>query len=90
MSLNLAAAHQASTEYDATLRAIRTTNPDGTQARTEYEPLLTRAFDENDADPASPHFNTPMVNISDGLGRLIRVEERVRSEERRVGKECRL
>jgi YD repeat-containing protein len=78
VSLNLAAAHQASTEYDATLRAVRVTNPGGTQARTEYEPLVTRSFDENDTDPASPHFNTPMVNVSDGLGRLIRLDEVVR------------
>ena len=28
--LNLATAHQSSTEYDGTLRAVRTTNPDGT------------------------------------------------------------
>lgn len=78
VSLTLATAHQASTEYDATLRAVRTTNPDGTQARTEYEPLVTRAFDENDTDPASLHFDTPMVSRTDGLGRLIRVDEVVR------------
>jgi YD repeat-containing protein len=77
VSLNLAATHQTSTEYDATLRAVRTTHPDGTQSRTEYQPLVTRAFDENDTDPASAHFNTPMVSISDGLGRLIRVDELV-------------
>jgi YD repeat-containing protein len=78
VALNLVAAHQASTEYDATLRVVRATNPDGTRARTEYEPLITRGFDENDADANSPHFNTPMVSISDGLGRLVRVDELVR------------
>jgi len=78
VALNLASAQQTSTEYDATLRVVRATNPDGTRARTEYEPLATRGFDENDTDPASPHFNTPMVSISDGLGRLIRVDEMVR------------
>lgn len=78
VTLNLATAHQASSEYDATLRTLRTTNQDGTHSRIEYEPLVTRGFDENDTDPASPQFDTPMVNISDGLGRLIHVEERVR------------
>ncbi|MCI0534712.1 MAG: FG-GAP-like repeat-containing protein, partial [Verrucomicrobiales bacterium] len=75
---NLDQAHQASNQYDATLRLIRATNPDGTAARTEFEPLVTRAFDENDTDPASPHFNTPMVQHTDGLGRLFRVDEIVR------------
>jgi len=78
VALDLAAAHQTSTEYDATLRAIRTTNPDGTHARMEIEPLVTRSFDPNDTDPASPHFNTPTITFSDGLGRLIRVDEMVR------------
>ena len=78
VTLNLAAAHQSSTEYDATLRAIRTSNADGTQSRSEYEPLLTRGFDENDSDPTSAHFNTPLVQRTDGLGRLVRMDELVR------------
>jgi RHS repeat-associated protein len=78
VSLSLASAHQTSTEYDATLRALRTTNPDGTRSGAEYEPLVSRSFDENDTDAASPHFNTPMVQRTDGLGRLIRVDELVR------------
>ncbi|MBE0540506.1 MAG: VCBS repeat-containing protein [Verrucomicrobia bacterium] len=76
--LNLASAHQSWTGYDAMLRVIRATNPDGTFARTEFEPLVTRAFDANDADAASPHFNTPVAQFSDGLGRMIRVDEIVR------------
>jgi YD repeat-containing protein len=78
VALNLVAAHQASTEYDATLRVVRATNPDGSQGRTEFEPLVTRTFDENDTDPASPHFNTPIIQKTDGLGRLVAVEELVR------------
>jgi RHS repeat-associated protein len=78
VSLDLASAHQTSTEYDATLRVIRATNPDGTSGRTEFEPLVVRGFDENDNDPDSPHFNTPMIQFTDGLGRLIRVDEIVR------------
>lgn len=77
-SLDLDAAHQTATDYDAVLRAVHSTHPDGTQARTEYEPLTVREFDENDSDPASPHFNTPRVQFSDGRGRLIQVDEVVR------------
>ena len=75
VTLNLASAHATTTEYDATLREVKTTNPDGTFRRTVYEPLLTRSFDENDTDAASPYADTPMVHQNDGLGRLIRVDE---------------
>ncbi len=78
VALNLERAHQSSTRYDATLRSIQSVNADGTTARTEFEPLVTRGFDENDVDPASPHFNTPSVQFADGLGRMIRVDEVVR------------
>ena len=75
VSLNLATAHATSLEYDATLRALKTTNPDATFSRTAYEPLLTKSYDENDSDPNSQQSNTPLLHYSDGLGRLIRVDE---------------
>lgn len=75
VTLDLASAHATRTEYDATLRASRVTNSDGTFRLTVYEPLLTRSFDENDTDPASPNFNTPILHYSDGLGRLVQVDE---------------
>jgi YD repeat-containing protein len=75
VTLDLASAHATHTDYDATLRPTQVTNPDGTQRRTVYEPLLTRSFDENDTDPASPYHDTPMVHYNDGLGRLIQVDE---------------
>ncbi len=75
VTLDLAAAHASRTDYDATLRPTQVTNPDGTQRRTVYEPLLTRSLDENDTDPASAFFDTPMVHSNDGLGRLIQVDE---------------
>ncbi|HTL57157.1 MAG TPA: SpvB/TcaC N-terminal domain-containing protein [Candidatus Limnocylindrales bacterium] len=78
VSLDLTSAHATRTDYDATLRPIRITRPDGTFSRTVYEPLRTRSFDENDTDPASPNFNTPMVHYNDGLGRLIQVDETAR------------
>ncbi len=78
VTLNLTDAPAISTAYDATLRPIQVTNPDGTFSRTVYEPLLTRSFDENDTDPASPFHDTPMAHFNDGLGRLIRADEVVR------------
>lgn len=78
VSLNLASAHQDTTRYDAMLRAVQSTNPDGSSGRTAFEPLVVRTFDENDNDPASPHFNTPSAQFMDGLGRLIRVDEIVK------------
>ncbi len=76
--LKLSAAHKSSTVYDATLREVSATNPDGTFRQTVYEPLLTRSFDENDSDPLSPYHDTPMVHRNDGLGRLVEVQEVVR------------
>jgi RHS repeat-associated protein len=78
VALDLSAAHQSATEYDATLRAIRTINPDGTFLETQFEPLVTRVLDENDVDPDSIHFATPTILFGDGLGRLIRTDEIVR------------
>jgi RHS repeat-associated protein len=75
VTLNLATAHRSTTTYDATLRELTATNPDGTSRRTVYEPLLTKSYDENDNDPASPNFDTPMLHHNDGLGRLVRVDE---------------
>jgi len=64
--------------YDAMLRLVESENPDGTVQRTEFEALIARLFDENDADPASPFYDTPVVHRYDGLGRLIQVDELVR------------
>ena len=59
-SLGLDSAHKTDLRYDALLRSIGTINPDGTRAQTIYEPLMRHVFDENDIDPFSAHFNTPM------------------------------
>jgi len=77
-ALDRAAADHTFTEYDATLRPIRVTHPDGTFNQTRFEPLVTRRFDELDSDPASTHHDTPVAQFVDGLGRLIRVDEVVR------------
>ncbi|MBA4386928.1 MAG: hypothetical protein C0404_03040 [Verrucomicrobia bacterium] len=73
--LNLAAAPKVRSSYDATLRPLQTINPDGSFSRSAYEPLVVRIHDENDSDTNSLYFNTPLVHCSDGLGRLIRVDE---------------
>ena len=75
--------------HDPTGREIITLNPPETIAAvgdesarsrslTQFLPLEKRLFDENDNDPGSPYHDTPMVQFSDGLGRLIRVHEVVR------------
>jgi YD repeat-containing protein len=75
--LDLVTAHQSSTEYDATLRAVKSINSDGTFARTEFEPLVTRAFDETTPIRLTA-FQYAMLRFADGLGRLIQVNELVR------------
>lgn len=77
-ALDLQGAHQYATEYDATLRMVKSVNPDGTFSRVEFEPLVVRAYDENDCDPDSLHFDTPTLQFKDGLGRLVRLDEIVR------------
>jgi YD repeat-containing protein len=78
VELDLAHAQQTSVTFDATLRAVQTTNPDLTLMRSVYEPLVTRSFDENDTDPTSPFFNTPTSQYLDGLGRVTRTDETAR------------
>ena len=77
---------KADRRYDGEERAIATVNaPESftdltvrTISLTQLLPLEKRLFDENDADPASPNHDTPMVQKSDGLGRLIEVDELTR------------
>ena len=78
LDLGLSEAHKTTTFHDATLREIRSVNPDGTFELTRYEPLLIRTLDANQSDPASPHYGTAMARFEDGLGRLVRVDEIVR------------
>ncbi|MBW7864420.1 MAG: VCBS repeat-containing protein [Candidatus Hydrogenedentes bacterium] len=74
----IADAPRVSTVYDPLLREIEVVNPDGSLRRQRHEPLAIFRFDENDCDPESPHFDTPLVHHSDGLGRLARVDETAR------------
>src|SRR5262249_51968289 len=75
MTLNLDAAPKSSLRYDATLRSLAETNQDGSSRQTVYVPLLARSYDENQSDPASPYFQNSLARYSDGLGRLVQVDE---------------
>lgn len=72
--------------YDATGRVIAALNPPETiggvrkSTRSEYQPLKTVLYDEEDNDPASIHTGTPHVQYNDGLGRLVGVDEMKGSE----------
>jgi RHS repeat-associated protein len=67
--------------YDAAGRTVTTINPPEMlggvrkSTRTDYLPLKTALFDEEDADPLSRHFNTPHLQYKDGLDRLVGVDE---------------
>lgn len=71
-------APKGETLYDTALRPSIVTNADGTVRTTEYEPLVTRVFDENDSDSASPHADTPTLLYRDGLDRLVQVDQTAR------------
>lgn len=77
-SETLATAPKVETTFDVPLRPVVMTQADGTTRARRYEPLVVRMFDENDTDPNSPFADTPRVQHSDGLGRLIQVDEVVR------------
>lgn len=78
VSLGIGEAPRVSTSYDPIQRETEVVNPDGTVRRQRHEPLVIFRYDENDCDPESPSFDTPLAHHSDGLGRLFRVDEMVR------------
>lgn len=65
--------------FDVLGRQLSEVEPDGAVRRTEYRPLLTRFFDEDDTDAAGPHANTPTVETSDGQGRLTSLSRALQS-----------
>ncbi len=66
---------------DALGRKISCINPPETlggaktSTRTEYLPLVTVLYDEEDNTSGSPHADTPHVQYQDGLERLVGVDE---------------
>lgn len=80
---------KADVRFDPLGREIMTINPPETHAAVGDEahrtrtravllPLEKRIFDENDNQAGGPNADTPMVHFSDGLDRLIAVQEVVR------------
>lgn len=67
----------ATTFYDAVGRPVRQVFEDGAEQRLVYRPGAVDTWDENDVDPRSPHHATPTTVESDGLGREVRVVERL-------------
>src|SRR5690606_19548522 len=61
-------------------RPVRVNDPDDgiygsrSETRMEYAPLRTTTHDGEDLDPQSPHFGTPSTTVTDGLGRMVRLE----------------
>ena len=71
--------------YDVLGRPLVDTEPDLSTRRVEYAPLVTRTFDEDDTDMQSSSFNTPTIEESDGLGRLVRIERQQPSAVTQLG-----
>jgi RHS repeat-associated protein len=71
--------------YDPRGRIIRTVNPpeewDGPRRETasQHVPFQRLRFDEEDLRDGSPHAGTPHIEVSDGLGRVVAVEEVVKT-----------
>ncbi len=63
----------------ASLDPPETWGGDRKTAKVQYLPFEQRHFDEEDTDNASIHAATPMVHLLDGLGRMIAVEEVVKT-----------
>lgn len=73
--------------YDALSRQIEVILPDGAISgqgqpsvqRTMFTPLATLDYDPEDSDPASPHHDTPVVQRTDGLGRVVAIERHLQA-----------
>ena len=65
----------STTFYDPQGRAIRLENPDGSFSRTHFQPLAQSIYDEEDTAATSPHTETPKTTRTDGLGRIVQVDE---------------
>ena len=56
---------------DALGRTTRTKSQLGIESRVAYEPLTAKSWDGAQLDAKSPYEHTPIVEVSDGLGRLV-------------------
>lgn len=62
------------TKYDATKRPNEVILPDGSTSKTAYKPLMVIQSDPEDRNETSPHFGTPEITYTDGLGRTTAIE----------------
>ena len=75
------------TRYDALFRTLERTLPDASIygdpsiERYEYAPLTTRFFDAEDTTSSGPHADTPLISVTDGNKRLVRIERTLREGE---------
>ncbi|MEL6180356.1 MAG: toxin TcdB middle/N-terminal domain-containing protein, partial [Myxococcota bacterium] len=49
-------------------------------SRTVYAPLMTMAWDPEDSDPDSPHFETPTIQTTNGLGQLVAIDRTLEAQ----------
>jgi RHS repeat-associated protein len=67
-------------KYDASHRRLQTQHSDedlygsNSVSRTEYKPLSSWSYNEDDTDESDPHYNTPTVANYDGLGRMVSMD----------------
>ncbi|MEO1270522.1 MAG: toxin TcdB middle/N-terminal domain-containing protein, partial [Myxococcota bacterium] len=52
-------------------------------SRTVYAPLMTMAWDPEDSDPDSPHFETPTIQTTNGLGQLVAIDRTLEAQDNR-------
>jgi RHS repeat-associated protein len=70
----------ASSSYDAQGRTLEVEKPDAeiygapSLTRTQYAPLRSISWDEEDTDSSSAHYATPTTALVDGLGRSVRID----------------
>lgn len=67
--------------YDATGREIKKVQPDDSFSQIVHAPYKTIYYDGEKTNPASKHFDVPLIHFHDGLGRLVGVDEVVRLDD---------
>ncbi len=59
---------------DALARPVRIRSQLGHEARIEHHPFETHTWDAAQNDPSTPYEHTPLVEVTDGLGRLVQTK----------------
>ncbi len=61
--------------FDAKGRSLRQVHQDGSITKTVYKPFETAFYDEEDNKQGSPHYDTPKITFTNGLGHVLEVVE---------------